>query len=111
MQPGQLIHESVLAHMIENGSYSPSAKLDGTMEWQEVRKWDPVAKDSERPPMLVMDLYSLASAIIERLKEITTKNMNAASQTTHERTNPSDAAPQITHEHTDRLIQLASCAL
>ena len=92
MQPGQLIHESVLAHMKINNDYRPSAKLaGGTMSWDDINPEDPTALQGS----LVRDLYSSAGEIISGLDNTLEQSVDA----------------QIARRHTDPIMQLvSSCA-
>ena len=66
MQPGQLIHESVLVYMKlkENNDYRPSAKCAGdTITWDDIKTKDATALQD----FIVRDLYNSAEDIMKDL--------------------------------------------
>ena len=84
MQPGQLIHESVLAHMKKEEGYLPSAKPDGKKTWDDIKTGDATALQGS----LVRDLYSSAEGIIGGLTWVLKPLSVPDSQITRRDTDP-----------------------
>ena len=88
MQPGQFIHESVLAHLKHDKNYRPSAeRAGGTMSWDVIKTRNASAADLQGS--LVRDLYSSAKDIISDLDKTLKRSVDA----------------QIARRHTDPILR------
>ena len=93
VQPGQKIHASVLKFMKEKPDYVPAAEFnkDLGLTWDQIKTWDEASLDSKASSIIVKDLYSSASDVIDALSTILTRPER-----------------DITRRDTDVLVQIAS---